>query len=179
MKNYSNGVLISLDQKVLLTLQRMRRPWASHFFKALTATGTGKAWFLFALMMNILHQAGFQVMKYQIGFMNALFGPLLAWILGTMLKRLFSRKRPSAAIRGFEKIINPPSCGSFPSSHAAASVAFASGLILIAHPLAVIVTIWAVLISFSRLYLGVHYLSDVVGGGMLGIASSYVFMLYI
>ncbi len=167
-------MLISLDHKVLLTLQQIRRPWLNQIFIALTATGTGKAWFIFTLIMNILHQAGIRFLESQNSFMNALFAPLLAWILSKMLKRLFSRERPSMAIIGFDKIINPPTCGSFPSGHAAASIAFSFALILIAHPFAAIVTVWAVLISFSRLYLGVHFLSDVIGGVFLGIGSAYL-----
>ncbi|MEK6553705.1 MAG: phosphatase PAP2 family protein [Bdellovibrionota bacterium] len=162
-----------LDQKVLLKIQNWRRRPLNSFFLYLTYTGTGYAWWIFALVLNVLNYLNIQFIPNQNRFLNALFSPLLAWFLGYFLKKHYGRKRPSAAIAGFEQYISPPTCGSFPSSHASASTAFFIALVLMVHPWASFVGVWAALISFSRLYLGVHYLSDVLAGAVLGVFCAF------
>lgn len=172
-------IVTRVDQDVLLALQKTRSRPLNTFFILLTRTGTGKAWFVYALIFNLLHWQGIQFVSNQISFMNALLAPLLAWILSTILKRIFARKRPSDSITGFKQIILPPNCGSFPSGHTASSFAFFIALMLIGHPLTVVIGIWAILVSFSRLYLGVHYVSDIVGGIILGTISAYTLTNFI
>lgn len=160
------------DHQSLLSVQSWRQPSLNNFFTILTRTGTGKAWFFGALVFNILHSQEIDFVEHQLNFMRALFSPLLAWALGVTVKTFFSRGRPSIVITGFEPLIDAPTCGSFPSNHAATATAFFVALLLLNHPLAILVGIWAALISFSRLYLGVHYLSDVLGGVLVGVFSA-------
>lgn len=86
-----------------------------------------------------------------------------------VLKPYFGRIRPC---REFSYIRQIHSCGgmlSFPSNHAINSFTTA---ILVAfwerRLIAVPLIIFAMLVSFSRVYLGVHYLGDVIVGGVLG-----------
>ena len=68
---------------------------------------------------------------------------------------------------------------SFPSAHAALSALTMGSLVLLIlrtkwptkyrHPLATLAVVFALLIGFSRLYVGAHFLSDVIGGWALGI----------
>lgn len=172
-------LVIQMDHDVLLALQKTRSRPLNTFFILLTRSGTGKAWFVYALIFNLLHRIDIQFVANQISFMNALLAPLLAWIFSTVLKRVFDRERPSHAIEGFKQIIPPPTCGSFPSGHTASSFAFFIALVFVGHPLALLVGIWAILVSFSRLYLGVHYTSDIVGGIFLGFISASVLTKFI
>ena len=57
---------------------------------------------------------------------------------------------------------------------AATSVALAVALFVIAHPLAPLVALWAIGVSFSRVWLGVHFASDVICGAVLGVAFGLV-----
>ena len=164
----------AVDHKILRSIQAWRRPWLSKVFVGLTYTGTGKAWIVWVVILNALDQMGVTFVRFQGRFLKALFCALLAWGVGYLLKRYFSRPRPSTAILDFELVVPPPACGSFPSSHTGASMAFFAGLLMLAHPDAWIVGIWATLVSFSRLYLGVHYPSDVAGGLAVGFGSAFV-----
>lgn len=63
---------------------------------------------------------------------------------------------------------------SFPSGHTSVAFATATSLSIISHKWYVIVPAftWASLIGYSRLYLGVHYPADVIGGAFIGSASA-------
>lgn len=66
--------------------------------------------------------------------------------------------------------------GSFPSGHTAEAFATATSLSIITHKwyVAVPAYTWATLVGQSRLYLGVHYPSDVIGGAITGIGSAWL-----
>ena len=71
-------------------------------------------------------------------------------------------------------MIPHPGTYSFPSGHTASSFAAATVFIRTDMRLTSLIVVIAVLISFSRLYLRVHYLSDVIGGVILGVFSGTI-----
>jgi undecaprenyl-diphosphatase len=90
------------------------------------------------------------------------------------LKVAIARERPCRAIEGIRLIIPCPKSYSMPSGHAMSSFSFAAPLFFLTRayiiPLGRLYPlVLASLIAFSRLYLGVHYPTDVLVGTMLGI----------
>ncbi len=80
-----------------------------------------------------------------------------------LLKHLFGRVRP-------EDILIVADFGSYPSGHVAnaATIAVAAFVIFPRVWVAIVGGVWVVLMAFSRTYLHAHWLSDTVGGALLG-----------
>ncbi|MBU3112592.1 phosphatase PAP2 family protein [Clostridium lacusfryxellense] len=118
--------------------------------------------------------------KYRrIGFM-VLAALILSTILGDIvLKNVVKRIRPSATIPAINLLIARPLSYSFPSGHTTSSFAVAGILARYFKDYAVEFFSLASLIAFSRLYLYVHYPTDILGGIILGLICSgiiiYVF----
>lgn len=94
-----------------------------------------------------------------------------------ILKDLFGRIRPCKSLEGVRLLVD---CGgglSFPSSHAVNNFA---GAAVINHFYKKQARYWyafAVLVAFSRPYVGVHYPSDIIAGGIIGFAIGYLMIL--
>lgn len=96
------------------------------------------------------------------------------FVIGTLgLKHLFARPRPCVAFpdAGFYPC---PSGFSFPSGHSISSFAAAGVLFFRKTAGRWFAVALAVLIAFSRMYLNVHYGTDVLAGGMLGVGAAYL-----
>ena len=94
-----------------------------------------------------------------------------------ILKEFFERVRPCNAL---SDAITPIGCAggfSFPSNHAVNNFAAAVFLLRLFPNYKWIFLVVATLISLSRVYLGVHYPSDVIGGALIGAAFGYLFSI--
>jgi membrane-associated phospholipid phosphatase len=103
-------------------------------------------------------------------FLSMLIAMSIAGVAGHVIKRAIPRPRPSVhtEIRwGGSRFSSK--YHAFPSGHVGASTAFFSVLIFARRRIALACLPIPILIAFSRMYLGAHYLSDVVCAAVLGI----------
>jgi undecaprenyl-diphosphatase len=110
------------------------------------------------------------------GLAIAVGGANAAWVI---IKALIDRPRPPLRLASF---LEPGS--SFPSGHATNAFALATFFALLAYAhlpkgwartmLMSLAFLLAALVAFGRVYLGVHYVSDVVAGALLGVLFGYL-----
>ena len=102
-------------------------------------------------------------------FIWSFFSSILAssFLINFVLKNLFSRPRPTDLMTSFNYLC--PSDFSFPSGHAAVSFSAAYILSKYDPKRAKIYYTIAVLVSLSRIYLGCHFLLDILVGGLIGL----------
>jgi undecaprenyl-diphosphatase len=114
----------------------------------------------------------------------ALLSIPLAEALGHYVKVLTGRPRPCHVLAGVRLLVDCPASLSLPSNHAVTSFAVATPLFLMTRhfiPLRwrLYPVVLAVLIAFSRPYVGVHYVSDIVAGAGIGaVAGAFMCWLF-
>lgn len=160
-------ILRSLD--VLLALQSVSSPLLDVVMRGLSFLGS--EFFYFAILV-FLYWGVHRKLSIQLATVT-----LLSLYVNFLLKDFFALPRPEGP--GL-RILEKPSDFSFPSGHAQSVTSFFFFLALsLKRPsLFVLAGVLAFLVSLSRLYLGVHYVQDVLGGVALGFAFALGFWAF-
>ena len=167
------GAIASLDLAILQwVVTTLRAPWLDPLMIGITRIGLGGAVFVAIGIGVTLTRRGWTVMA----LWRLLLAVLLAQVIATdILKPLVPRDRPVAAHASIAVVGGPASAdSSMPSGHSATAVAGALALSMLWRRGRVLAWALAVLVMFSRVYMGVHYPSDVVAGAMVGWACGFV-----
>lgn len=127
----------------------------------------GRIWILLSLLLLLLpkeRSKGIQILL-ALGFSFL--------ITNLLLKNLIGRVRPFDLASGIELLIKTPLDYSFPSGHTSASFAATTVLMIKRWKGRYVALVLAILIAFSRLYLYVHYPTDVLAGIIVGVGAGY------
>lgn len=157
--------LFQLDGNILLWIQEyVRNDFLTPIFKFITSLGDGGViWIIIAIVLLFIKN--YRKTGLMVG--ASLLGSLL--FNNTIVKNIVCRTRPYKVIESLTILIPEPGEFSFPSGHTSSS--FAAGVVLylmLPKKYGVPALILAFLISISRLYVGVHYPTDVLGGMVMG-----------
>lgn len=97
------------------------------------------------------------------------------YLIGNVtLKPLVARTRPYDINTAVDIIVHKPSSYSFPSGHTAQAFSVAFAFLFMKYKYTIPMFIFACLIAFSRLYLYVHFPTDILGGILIGLVSAYL-----
>lgn len=153
------------DERALMALVLRRRWWADHIMRVITHLGGA----VFSIALAVFLAAVVPEGPLQRAGAIGAFALALSHGLVQLVKRSVNRARPRFPM-GLESLIRAPDRFSFPSGHSAASLSVALPLALAMGGLAGwAILVLAILVGFSRSYLGVHYPGDVVAGWMLAL----------
>lgn len=151
---------------VLIWIQEnIRQDWLNPVMRFVTSLGNaGIVWIIAALVLLCFAKTR----KAGAGCALALIFSLI--VNNLILKNLVNRTRPFDAIPELSVLITKPTDASFPSGHTGSSIAVGLVILLmLPRKYGIPAMVLAVLISLSRLYVGVHYPTDVLGGAVSGI----------
>lgn len=154
-----------MEIEILNLIQHLRTPFLDDAMRLVTSLGNFSiAWVMLALVLIFIPKTR------KIGLVVMAAVILDSVLCNVILKNIFVRPRPCDVNTAINLLIPRPSGYSFPSGHTSASFAAVAALYFSGER-----RIWkaalalAILIAFSRMYLYVHYPTDVLGGIICGI----------
>lgn len=158
---------LKLDMGILKWLQEnLKNEYLDYFFKAITyLTNSGLIWIIIGIIL-LLYKPTRKIGAF---YFLALFINFV--VVNIFLKPLFQRVRP-CDIMAIELIVKRPKDFSFPSGHSSSAFAAATAIFMANKKIGLILILIAVVVGFSRLYLFVHYPSDVLFGALIGVLSA-------
>ena len=167
------NMLLEIDGDILLWIQEsVRSEWMTPFWKGISWLGnSGMIWLAISFILLLIPKTR------KVGIMSIVALGLSGLFINCIIKNLVARPRPFTQIEGLTYLINKPRDYSFPSGHTSAS--FAAAVVFLKKmpkKFGILFTILAALIAFSRLYLGVHYPTDVLAGAILGTLIAFLAM---
>ena len=159
----------NLDGEILLQIQQhLRTDMLTPFMKIVTFLGNG-GWFWILCAVVLLAIPKTRKTGYA-AVLSLIFGVIVTNLL---LKNIVARPRPFAEIEALIPLIAKPTDFSFPSGHTTASFAVALVMLrMLPKKFGIPAVVLAALVAFSRLYLGVHYPTDVLTGFVIALVGS-------
>ena len=159
-----------MEIHILDMIQNLRTPIGDVVVPLITRLGdAGIIWIILTVLLLIIPKTR----KTGVIMMAALLVDVL--LCNVFIKNLVARTRPFDVNTAVQLLVAKPRDYSFPSGHTAASFASVTALYLAGEK-----KLWkpalalAILIAFSRMYLYVHYPTDILGGVIFGSISAWI-----
>ncbi len=150
------------DERAIRQIIAARGSFLTPFMKFISRVGDGYIWALLALLFSVAAEVPSGWLAH------ALTAFAIELLCYKLIKQSTTRQRPFRALPGIQNLVIPQDEYSFPSGHTAAATVAAFLFGTAVPVLAPFFATLALLIGLSRVYLGVHFPSDVLMGFMLG-----------
>lgn len=160
---------MSIELKILDFIQTLHTPVLDKIMVGVTKLGdVGIIWIILTAILLIIPKTR------QTGGVMLVALVVQTVLCNVILKNLFARTRPYDVNTTVQLLVPKLHDFSFPSGHTSASFTAVSALYFSKDKLWKPALVLACLIAVSRLYLYVHYPTDVLGGLLLGVLSGYI-----
>lgn len=157
-----------MDDSLFRWVNRLanRTGWAHGFFTGYAKYGI----VLFVVLLVAAHLDGRHHgdLHTVAGSVWAAGAALVALVIGQLIGGAIDRARPYEAMTGVHLLVDKTADFSFPSDHATAAGAVAVGLLLTNRRWGIVAAVLAIVMAFTRVYVGAHYPGDVIAGLALG-----------
>lgn len=176
--------LLEIDKQLFLVLNRMHTSWFDPVMVLFSKTGASIP--LFAFLLYQIYTV-YKEKTWSILLSVALLILMTDQFTSGLMKPLFERLRPShdPSLEGMVHLVDGYTGGSygFASSHAANTFGvamFLCCLLKTTKPWIVWLFAWAAFVSYTRIYLGLHYPGDILVGALVGVMFGWlVFKVYL
>ena len=160
---------LQLEFQILNLIANMRTDLLDTILPMISSFGDkGIGWIVLSVILTCIP-------RYRKAGITMGLALIFCLLIGNMtLKPLIARPRPYTYFPEMTLLIAPLTDFSFPSGHTFASFASATTLFLYHKKAGIAAYILAAIIAFTRLYLYVHFPSDVIAGMLLGIFSGWL-----
>lgn len=163
-----------MEMNIMYWIQSLRNPGLDNFFVTFSniVGSKGELWVILGMVLLIIpktRKAGLCVLSSYI----------ISYYIGDgILKDMIARPRPCHIDETVALLISRPTSYSCPSVHSALSFASAMSIFYRHKGLGSLFIVVAIVVCFSRMYLFVHFLTDVLFGALLGaLVASLVYLL--
>ena len=152
---------------ILYSLQGLHSPVLDKIMVAITTLGdAGLIWIALAVVLMFTK-------KYRKCGVTMAVALIIMLVVGNgVLKNIFMRERPCWIDTSIALLIENPHDYSFPSGHTYSSIAAATVILLRSKKAGIAAMVMAVLIAFSRMYLFVHFPTDILASLFLGLVTA-------
>ncbi len=170
--------LVNIDKQLFFFFNGMHAPWLD---QVMFWISDKKVWIPFYLLLAfwIIKTYKWKSIIYLLGIGLAI--TFTDQVISGFMKGYFERFRPSRdpEMEGLVHIVNEYRGGKygFASSHSGNAFALAIYLFMLfkEYKWISLMFIWAAVVAYSRVYLGVHYPGDIIVGGIIGLSFGYIF----
>lgn len=163
--------ITKIDISILNLIQNLKSPLMDKIMTTITAFGNMGIFWILLIIIFLTTKEYKKMAKYMI---ICLLVNII--IVNLIIKPAVGRQRPFEIVEGIKLLVLKPQDPSFPSGHSAISFCMLTTILFFSKSktINIMVSLLAILIAFSRLYLYVHFPSDVFCGIIFGILSSLI-----